>query len=414
MYSIEDTRAQVGMPKKAWTAKEVEINRKEISEVLTAIFHEGGARAKQDYCLEQIKKLTDLTESLEQMRCYLYIVFVLHHSQYYLGLTPTVVGQLLQHGFAILKVSGIGASRSKLSYLYGDLHLVSSQIQRKIGKNWLALWDFRNASRYYSNNPYRDDAFQCLAMALRTRRMGQFARAEKFYGQAFANTEDPMIKATCLLGIAKIKRLSDDCETAEEILGAIESLTKDHEIMTEVKWELACIETRRRGSLSPLARLMRAKRPHYRAHYLLESHLWARCTANLEFSKSLTTVDSLRRSPNLGLKNLRHLLLGCRAIEDAYDTAYKFEQRMDFIGRVLEEKASFSCIGQELLFLAAAARWLSRNRDTVLAAIILEEYVALCRKLSSGKSNDVLGIMGDLLDKESKQQDCSQEFQATA
>src|SRR5690606_9320313 len=113
----------------------------------------------------------------------------------------------------------------------------------------------------------------------------------------------------------------------------------------------------------------------------------------------VTNLSTLVRDKNLRPQKLGALYQCALEIERCYDNDYKLIDRTFKLGKILGKTKEVISIDGELLVLAAASRWLTRSRAYPLANLCLNEYTSICRRLSGGKSADVLGLVGDLIDK---------------
>jgi predicted unusual protein kinase regulating ubiquinone biosynthesis (AarF/ABC1/UbiB family) len=94
-----------------------------------------------------------------------------------------------------------------------------------------------------------------------------------------------------------------------------------------------------------------------------------------------------------------------QALESAYNLSLSKPERWARILRVLEEEAPRLEANELALALAAAVRWLLRNREKKTAVELLRPYRELSRALCQGFSADVLSLFGDLSDASEKAQD---------
>jgi hypothetical protein len=62
----------------------------------------------------------------------------------------------------------------------------------------------------------------------------------------------------------------------------------------------------------------------------------------------------------------------------------------------LGESTLLPSLDKELLFRVACIRWLYRAKQVEFAAFVFADYEARCLTLSSGKSRDVTGLLGDV------------------
>jgi hypothetical protein len=78
-------------------------------------------------------------------------------------------------------------------------------------------------------------------------------------------------------------------------------------------------------------------------------------------------------------------------LERCDDTQIPFVLRLADLGKALVLRSSLLTIEQELLFLAVTARWLTRQRATQQAFLVVSDYQTLSLRLSDGLRRDAFG-----------------------
>lgn len=84
----------------------------------------------------------------------------------------------------------------------------------------------------------------------------------------------------------------------------------------------------------------------------------------------------------------------------AYDADIAFTRRLEKMEFILKNIRHLKTVDKELLVWLAVTRWLVRNNNYNLAALVFEEYKSLSLRLTGGSKEDALGIADDLLSKE--------------
>ena len=164
-------------------------------------------------------------------------------------------------------------------------------------------------------------------------------------------------------------------------------------------WELLCLAAGA-GDLGPMMASVQRGAPHHAAVYLAEAFLWAHSVRELSHVARLPKMQTLARKKELRPGELGFFLKAALQIESCYDQEVPYTLRLKALGPVLAGMAALVSIDRELLVQLAATRWLARQHATTLAATTLGEYQGTSLKLSLGSTGDVLGVAGDLLEKD--------------
>jgi hypothetical protein len=83
-------------------------------------------------------------------------------------------------------------------------------------------------------------------------------------------------------------------------------------------------------------------------------------------------------------------------MEIAYDPDYGMEFQHSELADALERLGKLVSLDQELLALAAIARWLDRNRVVGLRDALCHRYRLLSSQVSGGATSDCWGLIEDL------------------
>ncbi len=361
--------------------------------------------AKEDCEVRRLKAIHEHLLSLEsdntsegQLKRLVYVMSSLVHHEKYGGLEPSQVNRLAEIAHVILRVRGIEPIKSTLSFLYGDLHLVLSQIRRKEGEHWLATWEQQLAHFLSKRSPSGGEGFQALAMGNRALRLGHISLALEQYENAEKSSLPSVSFEKARMGRIKALRISgliDDSErlaegTAREVINLTEGTIR------ELEWEAFCRGIQRGESPGSMVQSVKKNERHYLGSYLLEANLWARCFENKCWLNFLPTMRTLSRDKELSIQDSGSLYHVIRQLELFEDNDTPFAVRLQKLGALLSRTNKFLRIDLEVLFWAATAKLLARENVTGLSGLVLREYQALSMRLSWGKSDDVLGLGKEL------------------
>lgn len=389
--------AQVG-----WRSSSIDSVKAEIKRELDALMKKDGEAAKLKYASRRIDELAQSSDQESQLRCFVYVMSVLVHQERYGGLSHAQIRKIVDISQSILMLQGIKAGTSKLSYLHGELHLVLSQIYRKSGEHWLALWEQQLSTYASARAKVGGKGFEMLSAANRNLRLGlahiaigQFAEAEKekVEGSSFEKARLGRIKAT---------RLAGELGEAQELCHAtVTDHVKDFSEggQLELAWEEHSLIAQRENNPSSLINASKRGKPHYQSVFLLETFLWLKAHRSTLWLKQVSSIKTLARNKDLKPQDLGFFFQACLELERATDEAISPMVRLESLGYLISNTKHLLTIDRELLLWVAVIRWLIQNNRMMLVESALGEYQSLSLKLTSGKSRDVMNTAEDLIEK---------------
>jgi len=324
---------------------------------------------------------------------------LVHHERYSL-LKSGEVSELFDLALSILKYKGFDPQRSRLKFLYGELFIILSQIYRRAGDQWNASWIQLMSTRYITDKTSQEYSRLVLGSAIRALRLGNIATAIAKFKDAESCNLPYRQKMRARIGNICALRLSHDHDPC----GRLISETLNHEKIndrerSEILWQYMCLNAQSSQDISEIVKSVGPKGSHYFAEYYLEAYLWTRTVENRLWEEKLAKLNSMARSRSLAVHKIGYFYRCAQVIDDAYNMEIPYEIRLKQLGTILGQRHMLITIDKELLFLAAAARWLSRSHNFNMASMILNEYKSLCLRISSGLSEDVLCVLGNLFDK---------------
>lgn len=349
--------------------------------------------------LESIKTLKDQSTPLQRLRCYIYIVSTLLHHKQHKDLTYSQIGRLLELGEAILKLQGIRPRSSKLSFLYGELHLAASQIYRQTGAHWKAAWEQQIATYLSQRAPCGGKSFQSLSLAIRALRLGHAKVAIQRLTDAEAKgglSQRSLVRGR--IEHCKALRLSGRLEESLILVAktlAFSDLTREEKL--DLKWERLCTSAIRTENIDLLVESVLPKGSHHDDAYILEAFLWIRATRSRKWLRRFPKLRKMGFESRDVRKTFGFLYECILAFEKCYDSQIPVISRLKILGKILSQVQKLQVMEKELLVWAAASRWLARIKADALASLSLSEYESLSLRLSGGTQRDALGILSDAL-----------------
>jgi len=382
-----------------WTKKEVERAKSKIKDTLDLIAGHETERRLQ-HCLSNISKLDEDPSPEGNLHRYIYIVSALVHHERSGGLQARQIKELTHLAEAILKTQEVRERSSFLSYLYGELHLVLSQIHRRHGEHWKALWEQYLSLVSTGNHPEGWNSFVALVFGNRALRLGMATVALNEYSHANEEALGLSDQGKLLLGTIRALRMLGSFEQAKAETEVALKRSFSEKLRTEFKWQKICITAQQTKELEPIIKAVQRGKLHHGPSYILEAFLWLRCARETNWIQKYPKFSTIKRDRSLALHKQGQLYQCVKSLERCYDTDIPLNMRLRDLGEVLNNTDSLLTIDKELLTWAAASRWLSRAKAYGLATHVLAQYQSKSFSLSNGENKDALGILEDLFEKD--------------
>jgi hypothetical protein len=368
----------------------------ELREELNAKFSNDAYIDRLSYLSQAINQVPDISNSDMQLRL---LVLMISAMVWNLraGTTKAIDHDKLAAACRdLLNLNAISLNGSKLSHLHGDLMNLDGQYARLQGEHWRAYWLSALAERYSSDDE-RKSSTALLAHANRLFRIGHIDRAIHSYQDLINRLKEHAIIGRVFVEIVRAYRLSGQGDEALNwIQRGVDSQIGAAEI-NELGFEKICIEATKSGKFRPLLLSVKKSQPHHAPSFIIESVLWAYAHRDEELRDETYSIKSQYRNWNLKSLGEKQFFNSALAIVDMYDRQMPLELRLDNLGSALANANRLLTIDKELLLMVAAARSLAKARLWEMAITSLNEYVAKSRMLSSGRSNDVMGLAADML-----------------
>lgn len=380
-----------------WHISQIEAVKKAVKTSLDDAMTQGGVSARLKKIFEEIHLLEDRASPEDHLRLVVCVISAFVHHERYGGVSSSQIERLTTLAYGVLRLHGVRSETSRVSVLYGELHLALCQIHRKHGRHWAASWEQHMAHYLSRVNPPGGAAFQALSLGLRAHRLGHMRRADS---ELLVAEQGPLeVSHLELARISRVRtlRLSARYDEAHVLITATLANPMTPRLASEVAWEKICLEAARQQDLAPMIKAVRKGGSHHSAVYMTEAYFWALCSHDSRWLERLPKMSTLGRNPKHEARSMGLFFEVAVKIEEIHNEDVPFVMRLKILGSLLENAATFSALDRELLLYLAATRWLARNRQYKLAATCLWEYKGSCLKLSDGVSSDVLGLAEDLL-----------------
>ena len=343
-----------------------------------------------------VDELSDGSDARSRLKRFVAVISTLVQHSRYGGLDHKKVNKLCDVAHAILRVSRIDPESSRFRFLYGEIHLLRSQIYRAEGAHWKAAWEQHVGLRYVAPEAVDDYKFQLLAAANRLVRLAQLdlglpllEKVEQLDSGALA------VQARLTRMIAmRVSSRSDEAKTIAKTLLVDESLTPEYRC--DVEWELLAVELQKSADLTPFLRAVKKGGSHHKTVYIVECTLWGLALPSRNLINDLYSMRAMKTSKGHRPFSLGVIFPIALAIQNMYDASIPYNIRLARIGEALEDIQNIQSIDRELICWLAAARALVRTNNFDLAKLTLSRYASISMELSGFKTSDGLGIGSDL------------------
>ncbi len=328
---------------------------------------------------------------------FVFIVKVLIHHKTAGGLLDHQVAGLTKLARQILRHANIPPQGSSLSYLYGEIEYVISQISRVQNLHWKSLWGLCIASLHMGEDYPGGNSQRDFTIALQEMRLGDCASAIKTFESVESEStkfsevwlKSRICRIKCLRLMRKFKEAKLLCH---ETMGTNEnqvSLSSSYQM--EFEWELRCCESMESGQYEKLLDLFKAGTHKEEMTYAVEAFFW--CSIFQASPKvRVPKMRTLLRYNNAETRRLGTFFEAALALEKLEDDSVPITFRLQSLGEVLNDANGLISIDKELLVMAAAIGWLRRQKLWQMATIVTRNYSSLSRRISLGETENVLAI----------------------
>lgn len=368
-----------------WTTKNVEDCRAKIYLALDEKFASSDYKSRIFHLLDDLDALEQRLEPLERfIHCLL--ILELHSKSKFLS--EGDYRHILKVAEMTLKTEGIEPKNSRLSYLYGELHLIQCQLALGAGEINHAAWQAELSYAVTTKAPASSQNWSLLFQGDALLRMGH-ARLAGVRFNAVAQSEDHHFQALAKNKLIESEHWSGNLHEALDLAKELDEERKT--------WIEAVIKLQQTSNFDHFLNQVRRKIKD--PVLTLTAKLWIYSSKHRSLYDKLPKVDTLRKKMGSStIQNFDHkpVVSLLRTIEDSYDQAIPLEIRLQKIGELLEKRNELPSIEYELLALGTALRVLIRHSQKMMAQLVCAEYGSLSSKLSLGTSRDILKIFSDI------------------
>ena len=381
-----------------WQVRIVESERDEISAQLAQIESVTGIGGVRIYLNRKITELAEVGDHRSQLKRFIYLLHLLDEHAKQAFLKPSEVNDTISLLRNILRLAGVDATSSRLSFIHSELNQIVSKIYSKQHDLWTAAWTQFTAISALNTSSEMHKGKHYVALGNRMLRLGHTTIALNNYREALRNPLSERQLAVARVGIIRANRLSGNVVLARLLLAEFK---KDYDIQSTpsryLVWEEACIDVSEFQSFDRMFDAVKSGSTHHAARYLLEATFWARTMLTRDTINKLPKASSIARK--LDVSGSEILWKIAEAIENCLDPSIDLTIRTNALGKRLAAANKLASINQEMLVYLAAARVLSRVGAFEFASLCLAEYVARSLRTSGGLDDDILKLGGDLLNR---------------
>ncbi len=379
-----------------WTQKQVDAEKAKIKKELDRAASSPGAPSRLESALTRLTALAEDDTPRGRLRRYIFAMSALVQHERGGGLSSREIDELVTLAYAILQAQGVRPRASRLASLFGDIHLIRSQIFRKQGEPWRAAWEQQVALQLAGEFPSGGLGFQLLAAGNRALRLGHARLALSQFAEGLEGGLPEAAESRCQLARLHAAWLAGDAQTLATAVAAGAALPLADDVKAEFAWNLLARGAAATGELAPLLSATRRGGTHAEATYVVEACYWGLAVESRSFVERLPRLGSMRRNKTLKPQRLGLWYEAGVVLQDCYDHDVPLTFRLRALSEVIERRQELLTVDKELLLLAAATRWLARSKAASLALLVLSEYRALSQRLSDGAAADALGVLKDL------------------
>ncbi len=411
-----------------WTAVRWEQERGAAALTASGTEREKGPDAAREVLSDAIAALESDLQADAQLRRFALVtqLLALHARQGVM--TAPEAARLADTGEAILRAQGVAPLASRLSFLHGELALVTARVRRREGRSWQAAWTTQLGLFLAKGVGEGGEGVQALATADEALRRGDAALALEGFSIA---GRDPELSRRARLGKLTALRLSGRLGEASALADAAgpggsgsavaaraggpapadaarpdasrpSAGEEDRQFDVYFEgfaWEALRREAQATADLTRMVAAVNRAGGHRDAARVLEAGLWTKAVPVKSWLGRVPKPETVRRTFGDDFRRgspLAALYECALAIDRAHDQEIPLQLRLRDLGDALEQAPRVPSIDAELLVWAAAARWLVRHHQPLLAAQAASEYRALSLRLSDGAVPDALLLLRDL------------------
>jgi hypothetical protein len=379
---------------RSWTVDEVEDIGAETFRTLAQIGHRDDEQAPFAFALHQIDELGREDDRYSQLRRFTYVLAALRLFDVGRGGSCREIERLSALGDDLLRANGVPPRTSQLSFLHRDLKAARAAAMAAGGDRLRAVVELRLGGFLAARSVKPEPASYRLQLAEQLAALGHLelgmAELEALSDAAIASAD----RRAALLLEARIRWLSGDRQRSLRLVEMpMEGATAQEQ--AAATWLRLCSEPEVGRRLTRLLAATRAGKPHHRPLYVLRAYLWVWASESVWPLRRRPSLAALARRRGMTFAPLGVAFRAALAVEAGYDVEIPLETRVVKLSEALLDARRATDLEAQLLLLLAVSRCLARAKARGLADVAAAEYRELSRRLSGGRSGDVLGLATD-------------------
>lgn len=379
-----------------WRNEHVQSVKQSIKTELDAVGEAQGIEERLEHALRLARDLEHGGTPDTFLRRYVYAMSALVHHLNHGGLSRAQVKALSELALAILKAQRIQPTTSKLSFLHGDVHLVLSQIFRKDGQEWEALWQQLTSLYASPRGPAESLGHQSFALAHHALRLGFGTTAVRELERAEELGLPPGYEGRVRLERIKALRIVGRVDESQALADDSTGIGFREEEALELQWEALSRAAHGAEDIGPMMTAVLPGKPLHTPYYLAQAFLWSRLVHSRSWLSRFPKLAKLASRARVNRKSCAYLGECASAFDALYDSEIPYDLRLAKLGELLPQVRLLPNIDWEMLVWAASARWLSRNQTHRFTVFVDGQYRQLCLLLTDGGNADTLGQMADI------------------
>jgi hypothetical protein len=383
-----------------WSDKVITDIRAAIKTRIEEEFKTSNSDQVSKFILAGISQWLTSADSDGALKAYVWMMSALVHQVRYGSFTTAQSNRIFDDAMDLLRISGVPADHPRLGILYSDLYAAMSQIHHTQGAPWASFWYQQLSFRAANGNKERDKAHQSLAFAIRAIRIGLGDIADRELNFAESNLKNHRERCKARMHRIKIARLSSDWSKFKDLSDDLIGWSSiEQSFLHELQWEKICSESVLSQSPELIKRAIQKSGSHYQPIYVCEGRMRLLSHSSFREHEKLSKLSTLIADTTLGINRLGEPYKALSVIEQSHDEHIPISTRFESIGRMMSRLNLMITFEQELLFLGAAVRWLSRNGHIPMAEVCMKELEYRSARFSNGRCLDSLGCMSDLMER---------------
>ena len=288
-----------------------------------------------------------------------------------------------------------GVPKAIRSILLSDFFLAKSQMLRRLGMPWQALWTLQQMNSMEPAN-YEYEIRGLQGMVSRALRVGMFRLAyEHAVRMETVAHQDLPRRSIARLFRVHILRLQGKVRETKALIEDTHALI-GAEFAADLAWEGFCLHLSKTGDASPMIDAVRPKGSHFSGTYPVEAKLWTLLSSNRATVSALPKLATLGRTLDVKSNRLGTFFQVAAKVEALYEDETPDEIKVNGIGPMIEAAAGLITLDKELVTLAGLIIWLIREQSSI-AKTLLEVYNLRLGGIPYANGADPLGVLPDKL-----------------